>query len=341
MPSARTPSRAGCLPSPVSAAPPLDRDRAGTDNGAHHAPLQITIRGGDHDHVRELAGVCDGTALAYEAMSLQELFPAMLATRCYEVCEFSLANYLILRGSGQHWLTALPVFPYRALRHSLIITRQESPLRNLSAIAGRRVGVPDYSMTAAVWVRALLLAEYGVDHRTITWVTPRKQRLPIPQGTRIEYADSELESLLLAGKLDAMLGFSPRDAMLPEHERRLRTVLPDTESAERDYFQRTGIFPIMHCVVIRNDVLARFRGLPEAVARAYADAKARAYALRSPSVLPWGAAQWEEDIALFGGDPLPYGLNAVNRMVVGTLAAGLHEQGFIDPVPELDSLFLH
>jgi 4,5-dihydroxyphthalate decarboxylase len=301
--------------------------------------IKITIHGGDHEHVRDLTGHYGGEiALAYQPTSLQQLFPAMLATRCYEVCEFSLANYLMLRASGEHWLSALPVFPYRAFRHSLAVTRRDSALRDFAALAGKRVGVPDYSMTAAVWVRGLLRADYGVDHRSITWVTRRNNALPIPAGVQVEFTDDDLEDLLLSGRIDATL-FSPRDAQLPPAERQLRAVLPDAESAERDYFARTGIFPIMHCVVIRNDVLERVPGLPAAVAMAYTQAKERAYARGALSVLPWGRAHWREDMQLFSGDPLPYGMNAVNRMVVGTLADDLREQGFISTSLALDDLF--
>ena len=301
---------------------------------------QFTIRGGDYDHVRDLATDASGIALHYEAVPLRDVFVRMLATRCYEVCEFSLANYLIVRASGDDWMTALPIFPYRAFRHDLVMTRRDSPLTDLRALGEARVGVPDYSMTAADWVRGLLRAEYGVDHRTITWVTPHKQRLPIPADARIEYTDADLETLLLQGAIDALLAFSPRDATLPEKERKLRSVLPDPEAAERDYLRRTAIYPIMHCVVIRSDVLALTPRLGAAVADAYAQAKARAYARRSASVLPWGTARWDADMALFGGDPLPYGLNAVNRKVVATLASDLHEQGLVKALPSLDALFL-
>ena len=301
---------------------------------------QFTIRGGDHDHVRDLATDAFGIGLDYEALHLSDLFVRMLATRCYEVCEFSLANYLIVRASGDDWLTALPVFPYRAFRHGLMVTRRDSPLKDWRAISGTKVGVPDYSMTAAVWARGMLRAEYGVDHRTITWVTPHKQRLPIPADARIEHTDADLEMLLEQGSIDALLATAPRDAKLPAQERKLRTVLPDPAAAERDYFRRTGIYPIMHCVVIRNDALARAPRLSAAVADTYAQAKARAYARRAASVLPWGTARWDEDMALFAGDPLPYGLNAVNRKVVATLAADLQEQGLIKALPSLDVLFV-
>ena len=304
------------------------------------APHSFTIRGGDHDHVRGLASDASGIALRYEPVQVNDLFMRMLTTRSEEVCEFSLANYLILRGTGADWLTALPVFPHRVFRHSMVTTRRDGALTDLRSLKGKRVGVPDYSMTAAVWVRGLLRAEYGVEHRTITWVTQRKQRLPIPPDARIEFTDQNLEALLEQGAIDASLAPAPRDAALPAHARKLRTVLPDAEQAERDYLRRTGIYPIMHCVVIRNDVLARAPRLGDVVAKAYAHAKARAYARRSASVLPWGGARWDEDMALFAGDPLPYGMNAVNRKVVATLAGDLHEQGFIPAPADLDALFL-
>src|SRR5512134_2629616 len=97
---------------------------------------RITIRGADHDHVRDMAPAdVGGITLRYEPMSLQELFPKMLATRCYEVCEFSLANYLIVRGSGERWIRALPVFPFRSFRHSFAVTRRESALTDLRQLA--------------------------------------------------------------------------------------------------------------------------------------------------------------------------------------------------------------
>lgn len=302
---------------------------------------EVLLCGGDHDHVRGLAGSeDDAIRLAYRPMRLQELFASMLARRCYETCEFSLANYLILRATGQDWLTAIAVFPYRAFRHSLLVTRRDSALTDPAQLAGKRIALEDYSMTAAVWVRGLLGSDYGIDHRSITWVTQREQRLPIPDHARVERTDADLESLLVSGAVDAMLGMGLRDARLAPDERLLRTLLPEPEAAERTYFQRTGIYPINHCVVVRNDVLASLPRLPRLLDHAYARAKADAYTRRAAAVLPWGAARWDEDMALFGGDPLPYGWNDVNRHVVATLAEHLREQGFIRALPRLDELFL-
>ncbi len=307
----------------------------------NQAMREVVLCGGDYEHVSAIPDSSDGTIrLTYRPMRLQQLFVSMLTKRAYEACEFSLANYLILRATGQDWLTAVAVFPYRAFRHALLVTRRESALTDLAQLAGKRIGLDDYSMTAAVWVRGLLRTDYGVDHRSITWITQREQRLPIPAGARVERTDADLESLLVAGELDAMLGFGLRDARLAPDQRRLRTLLPDPEAAERAYFARTRIYPINHCVVVRNDVLDALPQLPRLLADAYAAAKASAYARKAASVLPWGGSRWSEDMALFDADPLPYGMTAINRSVVATLADDLREQGFIADVPQLDALFV-
>lgn len=304
------------------------------------ANSDIVVHGGAYDHVGGVAGHYEGVTLGYRVLPLRRIFAAMLEARAYEACEYSLANYLILRGSGEHWLSATAIFPYRAFRHAPVVTRTVSPLTDFRELAGKRVGVDDYSMTAAVWLRGLLLDEYGVDHRSITWVTAQKQRLAIPAGARVERTEADLEALLIEGSIDAWLGMSVRDFELPPPARRLRPLLADPQAAERDYFARTAVYPINHCVVVRNDALARTPNLPSALAAAYTQAKHTAYARRSASVLPWGADHWTRDMALFGDDPLPYGLNAVNRTVVTTLARYLEEQGYIEHVPALEDVFI-
>jgi 4,5-dihydroxyphthalate decarboxylase len=264
----------------------------------------------------------------------------MLERRHHEVCEFSLANYLTLRGTGQDWLTAVPVFPFRAFRHSLAAVRRDSPLANLAQLAGTRVGVEDYSMTAAVWFRGLLRDEYGVDHRSITWVTREKQRFPFPSGAPVEKTAQDLETLLHNGGIDAFLGMSLRDSALPPAERRLRPLIRDAQAEEEAYFARTGIYPIHHCVVIRNDALAREPALADAVFGAYAAAKERAYRRQLGTTLaPWGNAHWSSVFQRFGGDPLPYGLTPANHAVIDLLAGYLREQGFIEMKPAIDGVF--
>ena len=302
------------------------------------SPLpRFAIHGGDYEHVLELPGTYEGIALDYQSRAVSGLFAEMLATRRFEICEFSLANAIILHAAGERWLTPLPIFPYRAFRHAVVFVRSDSDLASFAQLSGRRVGIEDYSMTAAVWLRGLIEDEYGVDHRAVTWVTQQNQRFPLPAGATVEYAERELQSLLVNGDIDALLGLSLASKSLPAG---LRPLLPDAEAAERDYYQRTKIYPINHCVAIRSDVLAQQPSLSRAVATAYDHAKAAAYRRKLGSTLmPWGKPLWVKGFEAFGGDPLPYGLTPVNRLVVETLGRYLQRQGFIEAVPDTDELF--
>jgi 4,5-dihydroxyphthalate decarboxylase len=304
------------------------------------AQPDIVIHGVDYEHTLDVPGVHGNFTFGYEVSSVRKTFVAMVPGRTLEVCEFSLANYLTLRATGHDWLTAIPVFPYRAFRHSLPVVRTQSPLASMQELAGRRIGVDDYSMTAAVWFRALLREEYGVDHRSITWVSGHTQRLPLPAGATVEMTDRDLETLLEEGALDALLSIEPRDARLPAPERRLRRLLSDPRRDERAYYERTRIYPIHHCIVIRNDVLERFPGIVDALCDAYEAAKTRAYQRRlGTTFVPWSSTHWTATLDLFGGDALPYGWTPDNRSIVERLAAALHEQGFIAAVPDVDRLF--
>lgn len=301
---------------------------------------EIVISGGDYEHTLGMPGTYAGVRLGYETPGMQGLFADMLEYRRYEVCEFSLANYLTVRAAGQDWLTAVPIFPYRTFRHSLAVVRRGSDLVSLARLAGKRVGVEDYSMTAAVWFRGILQGEYGVDLRTITWVTRAKQRFPFPAGARVETTTRDLEDLLCDGGIDSFLGMSLRDSALPPGERRLRPLLRDAQAEEQAYFERTSIYPIHHCVVIRNDVLEREPRLVDGICGAYAAAKERAYRRRlGTTMVPWGKPYWADMFERFGGDPLPYGLTPANRRVIEQLAGYLREQGFIATEPSIDAVF--
>ena len=165
----------------------------------------LVVCGGDYEYTLGMTGAYGAVHLTYETMHVQDIFVAMLESRRFEACEFSLANYLTLRAAGQNWLTAVPVFLNRAFRHSNAVTQRNSDLTSLSQLSGKRVGVQDYSMTAAVWFRGLLREEYGVDHRSITWVTRPKQRFPFPDDVRVETNETPLEDLLGEGRIDDVL----------------------------------------------------------------------------------------------------------------------------------------
>ena len=304
-------------------------------------PEAIELTGGDYEHTLGLAGIRDGIDIRYMTAPLRDVFLRMLTEHCYEACEFSLSNYLMLKDRGADWLHAIPVFPYRAFRHSTLYVRKDSPLQEPADLHGKRVGVPDFSMTAAVWTRGILADQYGVQWQDLRWVVSGKQRFATLPGVTLEVVNDDLEALLVKGKIDALLTPQTVDDRKPAGERKFRSLIADAQAAEEAYLRTFGIYPINHVVVIRSDTLQRLPRLPRVLFEAYEQAKARAYARQlGATLMPWGARHWKKTFDQFAGDPLPYGLNDINRKVLGTLARFLHEQKLIGRQPELDSLFI-
>jgi 4,5-dihydroxyphthalate decarboxylase len=304
-------------------------------------PRAIEVTGGDYEHTLGLAGIRDGIDIRYKTALLREVFVKMLNERCYEACEFSLSNYLMLKDRGADWLHAIPVFPYRAFRHSTLYVRKDSPLREPVDLRGKRIGVPDFSMTAAVWTRGILADQYDVQWPDLQWVVSGRQRFPTLPGVTLQTIDGDLEAALIEGRIDALLTPQTADDRKPADERKLRTLIADAQAAEEAYLRMFGIYPINHVVIIRGDALQRLPGLPRVLFEAYAQAKAHAYARQlGTTLMPWGARHWKKTFDQFGGDPLPYGLNEINRKVVAKLAKHLYDQKLIAREPDMQALFL-
>jgi 4,5-dihydroxyphthalate decarboxylase len=301
----------------------------------------VQLSGGDYEHLLGLGGTRHGVQIDYTIRPLTEVFERMIAEQAYEACEFSLSNYIMLKDRGADWLFAIPVFPYRAFRHSTLYVRRDSPLSGPADLKGKTVGVPDYSMTAAVWTRGILEEQYGVRWSDMRWLASGQQRFSVLAGIDVTVVQEDLEEALIAGRIDALLAPHTHDQMRPPAEQRLRPLIADAQQAEEAYLAATGTYPINHVVVMRKDVLARLPNLPRALFEAYAEAKATAYRRRlGTTLLPWGQRYWTKVFAQFGGDPLPYGLTELNRKVVGKLAGFLHDQKLIGKRPDVDELFV-
>jgi 4,5-dihydroxyphthalate decarboxylase len=297
--------------------------------------------GGDYEYVLGLAGMREGIDIRYVERPLLEIFEGMLNERRYECCEFSLSNYIMLKDRGAEWIHAIPVFPYRAFRHSTLYVRRDSPMKGPGDLRGKRIGVPDYSMTAAVWTRGILKEQYGVDWPEMRWVASGRQRFTTLPGVPLEVVDTDLEEDLIAGRIDALLTPTPADEKKPAGERKLRSLIADVQKAEEEYVRDYGVYPINHVLVIRDDALRRLPELPKALFGAFAEAKARAYKRRlGTTLMPWGMRHWNRVFDLFGGNPLPYGLTQLNRDVVDRLAGFLHHQKLISRKPSVDELFI-
>ena len=223
----------------------------------------------------------DGWQVETTSRPTAELFPLAIGPAPYDITEMSMSSYLMQVARGEGAYVAVPVFVSRAFRHGDIYVRTASGIREPKDLEGRLLGVPEYQMTLALWVRGMLQDEYGVDVRSIHYrtggvnITGRKERLPLDLPTDLDVeAIAEEETLndwLATGKLDAVMAPEAPACFKSDGIRRL---FENPQSVERDYFERTGLFPIMHVIGIRKSLLAEHPGLDRAVVDAFCKAMA-------------------------------------------------------------------
>ena len=165
----------------------------------------MIVTGGDYEHTHGIGLSAPGGEIVYRPRAVPEFFDLVLGRGEFEASEFSLANYMMYRANDDDWLTAVPVVPSRVFRHSHVAVRKDSDLHDFSQLAGRKLGLRDYSQTAAAWIRGLFKDEYGVDWRDINWVSLAGQRFSAPEGAKLTITDRDLEDLLIAGEIDALV----------------------------------------------------------------------------------------------------------------------------------------
>ncbi len=290
----------------------------------------------------------EGIDLGYAAIpEIGALFRRMAQFSEFDAAEMSTSTLMMMYTHGRTDLVGLPVFPSRTFRHAFIYVRDDSGIVEPQDLIGKRVGVQDYQATAYIWLRALLEHEFGVTPRDMTWyvggldVTKQLERLhhAPPPGVDIRMLQgTTLEEALRAGDLDVVM--TPEDLVstspLPPNWHRL---FPDYREREREYFQRTGFFPIMHCVVMRRDVYEANPWIARSLTDAFETAKQWGYRrlrdLSTPAIAVPGLASMLDDLdTVFGGDAFPYGFEA-NLPILTAMAQYSHEQGLatrsVDP----------
>jgi 4,5-dihydroxyphthalate decarboxylase len=272
--------------------------------------------------------------------SIGDLFRAVAARAEFDVAEFSLCTLMVMIGKNDNRLVGIPIFPSRAFRHEQIYVNVNSGIKQPSDLAGRQVGISEYQMTAALWVRALLQHDYKLSANKILWRTgglfvPRHAaRMPIdlPAGLELkQIPDGDtLEGALLDGRIDALVSTEPPRAFVAG-DPRIGRLFPDVRRVELEYFKRTGFFPIMHTVVMRRDVYESNRWIAMSLLNAFNEAKRLgrerlAYQGAYAIALPWLSLETEELNALFGGDAFPYGFQS-NLRILEAMTTYAHEQG--------------
>lgn len=317
--------------------------------------LRLTLACWDYDRTRPILDgtvEAEGVEIAGVVMEPGKLFARMWKTREFDVSEMSLADYTIMSGRGESPFIAIPVFPSRMFRHSCIYVNTKAGIQSAADLAGKRIGSPNYQMTAAVWARAMLHHDHGVLPESVEghWGGQEapggsaRIALDLPAGFSVSPIadDKTLSGMLEAGELDALItpNFpSPFLAGSPNVAR----LFPEFRSIEEDYYRRTRIFPIMHTIVLRREVYEANPWAALSLFEAFVEAKRLAYgelyetdALKI--TLPWAVSEVEAMRALMGEDFWPYGV-AANREQLETFGTCLVEQGLLPKPPAVADLF--
>jgi 4,5-dihydroxyphthalate decarboxylase len=297
----------------------------------------------------------EGVDLHWLDLPPWQIFYRMLRNLEFEVSEMSLSNYLTEISTGSPRFVAIPVFLSRLFRHSCIFVNSRSGIKDPKDLKGRRVGAPEYSMTALLWIRALLKHQYGVDPSDLRWFVgglnastqeEGRDRIDIvypPEISITRIAErATLNDMLLEDELDAIFCASAPRAFL-QGDSGIKRLFPDSRVIEEEYYRKTGLFPIMHIIVLRKDIYDRYpwaaRNLYDAFLEAKDQGLSRLFSTSSTLCsLPWLVNEAEKARELFGKDIWPYGI-AANRHVLEATIRFAREQFLIRSNIDLDQVF--
>jgi 4,5-dihydroxyphthalate decarboxylase len=311
--------------------------------------IALTLACGDYEILRPLK---DGT-VSPDGIDLTIITDMDASTRGwrflrkreFEIAELSSSSYLLARDTGLAF-DAIPVFPHRRFRHGFVFVNTGKGIAGPQDLIGRRIGVKSYQVSGIVWMRGILEHEYGVPHKSIEWFAEIDEDIEFepPPGLRLTRLsdDKSVEAMLVDGELDAVIHpdlIAPLLAKNPNVGR----LFADHKKEEIAYFRKTGIFPIMHVVGLRRDIVERYPWVPINLTKAFERAKAAGMKrMINPRIAPlaWYREAWEEQEAILGPDPWQYGMTQQNRKTLETLVSYSHEQGLIKRLPALDELFL-
>jgi 4,5-dihydroxyphthalate decarboxylase len=312
--------------------------------------LQLSLACGDYEITRALIDgrvEVDGVDLIVlaDGGARDRQWRLQRGSEC-DIAELNACAYFMARERG-HPFVALPVFPHRRFRHGFIFVNATKGIVKPSDLCGRRIGVDSgFQPAAAVWLRGILSDHFGVAHQTITWVTNRPEDIPFTpqQSLLIERVpgDVSLDALLVKGDLDALI----TPAMPPSFlrgDKGIVRLFQNYQELEIEYYRKTKIFPIMHLVMVREEIVRQHPWIPANIAHAFNEAKRLGYErVRNPRVVPlaWFTSDWEEQAAVLGPDPWAYGLDEPNRTNLETLIRYTHEQGLTMAQAKLSDLFL-
>lgn len=316
--------------------------------------LQLSMATSGYDHFRDLIDGRvrpEGIELRSMELAIEDIFFRMFSFAEWDVAEFSFAKYVAMLGADSAPFRAIPVFPSRVFRQSAFYVASGGPIRAPEDLRNRRVGVPEWAQTAGIYARAFLQHQCGVRLGEIHWIQAgvnqagraEKVNPVLPDGIQIEQVkDRSLNDMLLSGDVDAVISAREPTAFMSGDPRIVR-LWPDSQTMEEKYYRDTGIFPIMHVMVVKNDVLARYPWAAMNLFRAFEEAKTNSLRRLSSIVhssvpLPWTYQAYQRARQIFGENFWPYGIEA-NRSTLTSFVRFCHEQGISQRTLTVEELF--
>ena len=325
--------------------------------------LNLKIAGYDVNRVRALAQgkvKIEGCHYTFTKSQIGDLNTNILSGRQdYDVSELGLHPFMLAYANdGFRDYSLLPVFPLRIFRHKSIFIRNDRGINKPQDLKGKMIGTPGYSSTSLTWIRGMLKDEYGIDPKDINWVTSNKDSSAdtagkiskneqvVPEGIKMELgpAGKDESDLLADGDVDALFHAAVPKCFAQGHPK-VGRLFADSRKTERAYFSKTGIFPIMHAVAIRNSILEDNPKVAKAIFNAYSESKKMDYEYMlklgwAYDSLPWYTQEMESTIELMGNNFWPYGIEA-NRKTLEALLKYSYVQGLANRKLTIDELFAH
>jgi 4,5-dihydroxyphthalate decarboxylase len=311
--------------------------------------LSLTIAYDPFEFVRALQSgnvFAEGIDLLFQpAMSNPERHRAMVANLAFDVCELNIGSYLIAKDQNVP-IVAIPVFLFRKFRHGNIFVRTDSGIREPVDLIGKRIGCPTLQPASNIWIHGILEQEHGLRHRSIHWVAERDEDLAFdaPSDLKVSRLRNGVAAidLLLSGEIEAVT-CPQTPAALIDGDQRIARLFPDYVARERDYYLRTGIFPIMHVTALPASLVKREPWIVSSLTKAFDLSKKVAlhhFSDTRVATLAWFGSQWEEERRLLGADPWLNGLGVSNRKNIETVVRYAYEQGLIRRRMNVEKLFV-
>jgi len=311
--------------------------------------IPLTLACGDYEIVRALKeGQVEPDGIDLTVLTEMDSTTRhwrFIRNRDFDMAETSASSYVVAKDRGEP-VTALPVFLHRRFRHGFVFINTTKGIKSPKDLIGRKVGIKSFLVTAGHWMRGILEHEYGVPHKSLQYFAELDEDIDFTPPADLDITrlphDKSVEKMLAEGELDAVI-HSSIIKPLAARDPRVGRLFPDFKAEEIAFYRKTGIFPIMHVMGLKQEIVDKHPWVPINMFHAFQKAKAIAMArMANPRIVPlaWYREAWEEQEEILGPDPWEYGLGERNRNNVETLAGYSHEQGLTQRRMSADDLFV-